>query len=74
MVPESNDGFAGRTPLSRAAQNGHEAVVRLLVEKGAGLESKDVFGRRTPLSWAAENGHEAMAKLLRDASAGNFSY
>jgi ankyrin repeat protein len=40
-------------------KNGHEAVVKLLLEKGAELESKDKDGR-TPLSWAAENGHEAV--------------
>ena len=43
--------------------NGHEAVVKLLLEKGAELESKDRDGR-TPLSWAAENGQEAVVKLL----------
>ena len=40
----------GQTPLSCAADSGHEAVVKLLVEKGAELDSKDNDGR-TPLSW-----------------------
>ena len=54
----------GRTPLSRAAENGHEAVVRLLlVEDGVNPDAKDRY-RRTPLSWAAENGHEAVVRLL----------
>jgi ankyrin repeat protein len=61
--PGSRDGY-GRTPLSWAAEKGHEAVVRLLVEKGADLESRDSYDGRTPLSWAAEKGHEAVVKLL----------
>ena len=32
--PDVKDGY-GRTPLSQAAREGHEAVVKLLVEKGA---------------------------------------
>ena len=46
-----------------AAYSGHEAVVKLLVEKGAELDSKDRDGR-TPLSHAAGNGHKAVVKLL----------
>jgi ankyrin repeat protein len=49
--------------LPLAAENGHKAVVKLLLEKGAELDSED---RRDqiPLSLAAENEHEAVVKLL----------
>jgi ankyrin repeat protein len=39
-----------------AAKNGHEAVVKLLLEKSADVESKGHVSGRTPLSWAAGNG------------------
>jgi ankyrin repeat protein len=54
----------GRTPLSWVAAQGHEAVVKLLVERDdVPADSKDRDGR-TPLSWAAEGGHETVVKLL----------
>ncbi|KAN0085100.1 ankyrin repeat protein [Elaphomyces granulatus] len=45
----------GWTPLSWAAEGGHEAVVKLLgIDRNAAIESKDEDGR-TPLSFAAWN-------------------
>ena len=60
--------YNGWTPLPWAAEGGHEAVVKLLLEKGAELETKDNDGW-TPLSWAAEKGHEAVVKLLLEKGA-----
>jgi hypothetical protein len=56
------------TWLLRVAAEGQEAVVQLLLEKGADVESKD-DGGRTPLWWAAANGHEAVVKLLLEKGA-----
>jgi ankyrin repeat protein len=50
----------GRTPLRLAAESGHEAVVRLLVEKGADLKSQD----NKPLAVAAWNENKAVIQLL----------
>jgi hypothetical protein len=44
-----NIEVSDQTPLSWAAGNGHEAVVKLLLEKGAELETRDSHGR-SPLS------------------------
>ncbi|RTE69552.1 hypothetical protein BHE90_016067 [Fusarium euwallaceae] len=58
----------GQTPLWMAAANGHEAIVRLLLDRGAHTEAADGPGR-TPLSRAAANGHEAIVRLLLDRGA-----
>ena len=54
----------GVTSLSWAAAHGHEAVVRLLLERhDVDIESK-AETLQTPLSFAADNGHEAVVRLL----------
>ncbi|KAE9374873.1 hypothetical protein N431DRAFT_288115, partial [Stipitochalara longipes BDJ] len=64
---DSKDNY-GQTPLSWAAENGHEAVVSLLLELGAEIESKDIYGQ-TPLLWATRNGHETVVRLLFERGA-----
>ena len=55
---------SGRTPLSWAAENGYEGIVKLLLgQEGVNPDSSSK-SRRTPLSLAAENGHEGMVNLL----------
>lgn len=59
---------AHSTPLHQAALGGHEAVVRLLVERGARLDVKDMVHHGTPLGWAIYGGHEAIAEYLKKQS------
>ncbi|RYP68349.1 hypothetical protein DL771_006735 [Monosporascus sp. 5C6A] len=64
MISVNSKDNSGRTPLWWAAAKGHEAVVKLLIERDdVEADSKDESGQ-TPLSWAAANGHEAVVKLL----------
>ncbi|KAI9779019.1 MAG: hypothetical protein M1816_003779 [Peltula sp. TS41687] len=57
---------SGRTPLSLAAKQGHEAIVKLLTDRNdVDVNSKGSSGT-TPLSLAAWQGHEAVVKLLID--------
>lgn len=63
---------AHATPLHQAVLGGHEAVVRLLVERGARLDIRDTIWHSTPLGWALHGGgkaNEQMAGCLRSLGA-----
>lgn len=55
---------AHSTPLHQAALAGHEGIVRLLVERGAGLDIRDLHWHATPLGWAQHAGKETVAAYL----------
>jgi hypothetical protein len=59
-----NPGHSHSTPLHQAAFAGHEAVVRLLVERGARLDLKDVLWHGTPAGWAKYGGRTELAEYL----------
>ncbi|KAK6358012.1 hypothetical protein TWF730_007366 [Orbilia blumenaviensis] len=61
-LEEIDDNY-GKTPLLIASGNGHEAVVRQLLYKGANLEAKG-NDDSTPLLAAAWQGNKEVAELL----------
>jgi ankyrin repeat protein len=64
-----NRDFGGRTPLSWASGEGHEALSKLLLDTGkVDVDSNDSLDR-TPLSWASGNGREKTMKLLEERKA-----
>ena len=65
--PKGN--HAHSTPLHQAVLAGHEAVVRLLVERGARLDIKDTVYGGTPLGWAIYGKQDTIARHLQQASA-----
>lgn len=63
-APYSHDGrFEGLTPLQAAASGGHNAVVKLLIARGAKVDPID-GGHRTPLWHAAAAGWGDTVDLL----------
>ena len=68
IVVEAKGGAFGWTCLITATRNGHLAICRLLIDKGAKLEAKD-RNESTPLYWAALHGHIEIVRLLCDCEA-----
>eukprot|EP01051_Picozoa_sp_SAG22_P003647 SAG22_NODE_180_length_16069_cov_5.323231_14_plen_360_part_00 len=60
--------FEGMTPLYIAAERGHGAIVRLLLDHGPAVDAAK-SGGYTPLFVAAEKGHEVVVKILLDHQA-----
>ena len=58
----------GETALYLAVKKENEALVRLLVDRGADVQAKDNYGM-TVLHCAAERGNEAVVRLLVDSGA-----
>ncbi len=62
-------GTHGHTPpIHQAIWNGHLAVVRLLVERGARLDIADTVHHGTPLGWAHYGGQHEIVKYLESLS------
>ncbi|GFN21442.1 Pfs, NACHT and Ankyrin domain protein [Aspergillus tubingensis] len=60
--------YGDQTPLSWAAQEGRNVILKQLIQNGAYINEQD-RGGLTPLSRAVKNGHEAVAKLLVEKGA-----
>lgn len=54
----------GQTPLYYAAEKGHLAAVKLLVERGANVKAKDSFFGASALGMALQGGHYELARYL----------
>ncbi|MDD2710254.1 MAG: ankyrin repeat domain-containing protein [Verrucomicrobiae bacterium] len=65
---DERDDAHGMTALMMAAQKGHLAVVRLLLEKGADAGAADADGTNV-LMWAVPSGNAAVVECLLAAGA-----
>ncbi|KAG0138301.1 hypothetical protein HOY82DRAFT_640590 [Tuber indicum] len=63
LKPDKPDNY-NLTPLTFAAWNGHEGVVKMLLGLISVSPDNPNDGGRTPLSYAAEVGHEGVVKIL----------
>ena len=54
----------GQTPLYLAAMNGHEEVVRFLLDKGASTDVRDTFYKAPMLGFVLQRKHWGVAKML----------
>ena len=62
------DSRSGQSAVSYMAEGGSTLIVRLLLDKGVGIDVRNKK-EQTPLWLAVSNGHEAVVKLLLDRGA-----
>ncbi|KAF5973340.1 beta transducin [Fusarium coicis] len=65
----SRQSMGGFIPLLWAAANGKNAILQLLIDKGADLEARNPENEYTALMYAAEYGQVSAAKSLLDCGA-----
>ena len=63
VYTNANGMVKSNSPLHVAAKNGHGAIVRLLLERGADVSAKNIL-TNTPLHAAAAEGHALIVQLL----------
>lgn len=68
-VPVDEKDQDGNTALIHASENGHDAIVRILLKYGASVNLADGQLRRTPIYFAAYSGHVSTMKILVEAGA-----
>lgn len=61
--PDLTDYMWLRRPIHLAASHGHEACLRILLDKGVDVNCRD-SDHRTPLHWAATYGQNEVAEVL----------
>ncbi|KAK6355999.1 hypothetical protein TWF718_000372 [Orbilia javanica] len=70
MILGSSAANVAETILLSAAKEGHEDVVRVLLETGkVNIDATDPGWSLTPLRWAAQGGYTAIVQLLLDKGA-----
>jgi len=68
--PNLPDAESEQIPLSFAAENGYEVILRLLLEReDTNPNTFDISSYQSPLAIAAEKGYEGMVKLLLERGA-----
>lgn len=64
------NGAVSTNPLAIASENGHDGIVKVLLENGANVNGHEpsILGRllAAQISLVAQNGHERIVKMLHD--------